>query len=113
MAVGNQVEDVEVEKVSVQLEVLAELAMSDCPPFFFGHQLSVVILNPTAPVVRHFANNVLVLHLLSFKVSFCNILEVKVVIVVVHIDANKTFRHDIETVDVLEVIVDLNPAILP
>ena len=113
MAVGNQVEDVEVEKVSVQLEVLAELAMSDCPPFFLGHQLSVVILNTTTPVVGHFANDVLVLHLLSFKVSFCNILEVKVVIVVVHIDANKTFRHDIETVDVLEVIVDLNPAILP
>ena len=73
MTVSNQVEYVEVEKVRVQLEVFAELAMSDCSPFFLRNQLSVVILNPTAPVVGHFANDVLILHLLSSKVSFRNI----------------------------------------
>ena len=68
MSMSHQVEDVEVEKVGVQLEVLAELAMCDGPPIFFGHFLSVVVLDSTSPVVRNFADDVLFLHLLGFKV---------------------------------------------
>ena len=109
----HQVKDVEVEKIGVKLEVLAKLAMGHCSPFFLGHQLSVVILYSTAPVVCNFADDVLVFHLPGLK-AFCRyILEVKEVIVIIHINTDKTFWHNIERVDVLKVVVDINPTILP
>ena len=113
VTVGNQVEDVEVKEVGVQLEVFAELAVGNGPPFLLRHHLSVVILDPTAPVVRHLTDDVLVLHLLGSKASFSHVLQVEVVIVIININADKTFWHNIEGVDVLKVVVDLNSAVLP
>ena len=111
VAMRHKVEVLEVDKVLVEIEVLAKLAVGHPAPIVKLHCFSVVVLNSTAPLVCHFSNRKFVAVLGVLRSVQIPKLHVEVVMVVVNVHTEASLWGQVKCRCELKVCVDLDSAI--